>query len=125
MCISWGRILASAGSVSDSLSKPLDPSRVSVSFIPAATLSDTTPLKLLTRGEPETVDEERAKVILSEEDLEIKVELGIGNESAVYWTCDLSHVSALSGALDDRTEPFCRNMFRSMGIIAAERGWLQ
>ncbi|KZT43205.1 arginine biosynthesis protein ArgJ [Sistotremastrum suecicum HHB10207 ss-3] len=87
----WGRILASAGSVSDSLSKPLDPSRVSVSFIPAATLSDTTPLKLLTRGEPETVDEERAKVILSEEDLEIKVELGIGNESAVYWTCDLSH----------------------------------
>jgi hypothetical protein len=48
-------------------------------------------LKLLVNGEPEQVDEARASEILKDEDLEIKVELGLGEESATYWTCDLSH----------------------------------
>lgn len=48
-------------------------------------------LKLLVNGEPEQVDEVRASEILKDEDLEIKVELGLGEESATYWTCDLSH----------------------------------
>jgi glutamate N-acetyltransferase/amino-acid N-acetyltransferase len=37
----------------------------------------------------------RAKEILSAEDLEIRVDLGLGSESAKYWTCDFSYVSAL------------------------------
>ena len=37
----------------------------------------------------------RAKEILSAEDLEIRVDLGLGSESAKYWTCDLGYVSAL------------------------------
>jgi glutamate N-acetyltransferase/amino-acid N-acetyltransferase len=41
------------------------------------------------------VDEDRAKEILQKEDLEIRVELGMGNEEASYWTCDFSHVSFL------------------------------
>jgi glutamate N-acetyltransferase / amino-acid N-acetyltransferase len=83
----WGRILAATGSIP--LSSPLDPTRVSVSLVPA----DGSPaLPLLTRGEPEKVDEVRAKAILSEEDFELRVDLAIGNEKAQYWTCDFSYV---------------------------------
>ncbi|KAI0731049.1 arginine biosynthesis bifunctional protein ARG7 [Earliella scabrosa] len=82
----WGRILAATGSIP--LSEPLDPTRVNVSFIPT---DGSTPLPLLVRGEPEKVDEVRAKEIISQEDLEIKVDLGIGSESAKYWTCDFSY----------------------------------
>ncbi|KAI0255690.1 arginine biosynthesis ArgJ [Lactifluus subvellereus] len=82
----WGRVLAATGSVP--LSAPLDPTRVSVSFIP----TDGSPvLPLLVNGEPEDVDEVRAKEILSAEDLEVRVELGLGSESAKYWTCDFSY----------------------------------
>ncbi|KAI0272378.1 arginine biosynthesis bifunctional protein ARG7 [Gloeopeniophorella convolvens] len=83
----WGRVLAATGSVP--LSVPVDPTRVNVSFVP----TDGSPvLPLLVNGEPETVDEVRAKEILSVEDLEIRVELGLGSESAKYWTCDFSYV---------------------------------
>lgn len=71
------------------LSAPLDPTRVSVSFIP----TDGSPaLLLLVNGEPKIVDEVRAKEILSMEDLEVRVDLGLGKESAKYWTCDFSYV---------------------------------
>ncbi len=85
---SWGRVLAATGSVP--LSAPLDPARVSVSFVP----TDRSPiLPLLVNGEPEQVDEVRAKEILEAEDLEIRVDLGLGSECAKYWTCDFSYVS--------------------------------
>ncbi|GAA6036818.1 hypothetical protein JCM8097_003493 [Rhodosporidiobolus ruineniae] len=83
----WGRILCAVG-YSSPLSFSIDPSRVSVSFIPT---DGSAELKLLVNGEPENVDEERAAQILREEDLEIRVELGMGEEKATYWTCDLSH----------------------------------
>ena len=54
---------------------------------------DSPPLPVLVGGEPENVDEVRAKEILSEGKFEIKVQLGIGEESAKYWTCDFSYVS--------------------------------
>ncbi|OCH96390.1 arginine biosynthesis ArgJ [Obba rivulosa] len=82
----WGRILAATGSVP--LSTPLDPTRVSVSFVPR---DGSAPLPLLVNGEPEKVDEVRAKEIVSAEDLEIRVELGLGTQSAKYWTCDFSY----------------------------------
>lgn len=50
-------------------------------------------LPVLVGGEPENVDEVRAKEILSEGKFEIKIQLGIGEESAKYWTCDFSYVS--------------------------------
>ena len=84
---SWGRILAATGSIP--LSTPLDPTKVSVSFVPN---DGSKPLPLLVNGEPEKVDEERASQIISAQDLEIRVELGLGNESAKYWTCDFSYV---------------------------------
>ena len=50
-------------------------------------------LPVLVGGEPENVDEVRATEILSEGKFEIKIQLGIGEESAKYWTCDFSYVS--------------------------------
>ena len=74
------------------------PSQTSVSFIPS---DGSEELKLLVRGEPQQVDEERAKEILEMEDLEISVnlcdrDLLPGEEQiiaaeAVVWTCDFSH----------------------------------
>ncbi|GAA5849364.1 hypothetical protein JCM8547_006526 [Rhodosporidiobolus lusitaniae] len=83
----WGRILCAVGYTSP-LSFTIDPTKVSVSFIPQ---DGSKELKLLVNGEPENVDEERAAEILKEEDLEIRIELGLGEEKATYWTCDLSH----------------------------------
>jgi glutamate N-acetyltransferase/amino-acid N-acetyltransferase len=75
---------------------PVKPENTSVSFVPA---DGSEELKLLVRGEPEQVDEERAKQILEMEDLEILVKLndvpGKSTESEgveeVFWTCDFSH----------------------------------
>ncbi|KAF8838416.1 arginine biosynthesis protein ArgJ [Paxillus ammoniavirescens] len=89
----WGRILSSTGSTP--LSIPLDPTLVSVSFVPSPTSSNPTPLLVLENGEPVGVDEERASEILGEEEFEIRVDLGGqgvgGNEAARYWTCDFSY----------------------------------
>ena len=71
------------------------PERTSVSFFPIGSDSGSPELRLLVRGEPETVDEARAKQILKNEDLEIRVDLGggeggAGKEAADYWFCDFS-----------------------------------
>ncbi|CZT21360.1 related to Arginine biosynthesis bifunctional protein ArgJ, mitochondrial [Ramularia collo-cygni] len=77
---------------------PVVNSRTSVSFIPS---DGSKELKLLVCGEPEAVDEVRAKEILEMEDLEILVRLEDGTprgdgpvrsvREAVFWTCDFSH----------------------------------
>jgi len=89
----WGRILCAIG-YSDARST-VTPKNTSVSFIPS---DGSQELKLLTRGEPENVDEARAKEILEMEDLEILVKLADGGEesderkgAATMWTCDFSH----------------------------------
>jgi hypothetical protein len=75
------------------------------------------------RGEPEPVDEVRAKEILSEEEFEVKVDLGLGNESAKYWTCDFSYVGF--SAFDPLKEMMTRDNYRStcgsMGITGVKR----
>jgi len=84
----WGRILCATGYAGED---SVIPEETSVSFVP----SDGSPeLKLLVRGEPEKVDEERAKQILEAEDLEIVVRLSEGRGwegEARFWTCDFSH----------------------------------
>ena len=90
----WGRILCAIGYTQGlSSSKTVTPSRTSVSFVPT---DGSEPLRLVVNGEPEAVDEARAAQILAEEDLEILVDLGggedgTGNEEASYWFCDFSH----------------------------------
>lgn len=92
----WGRILCAVG-YTDGLSPgAVVPEKTSVSFVPT---DGSEVLKLLVRGEPESVDEKRAAKILDEEDLEILVDLGggedgKGTEEASYWFCDFSHVSS-------------------------------
>lgn len=48
-------------------------------------------LKLMVKGEPEKVDEDRASEILKMEDLQIEIDLGLGQSETKFWTCDLSH----------------------------------
>ncbi|KAK5133153.1 hypothetical protein LTR08_008088 [Meristemomyces frigidus] len=116
----WGRILCAIGyapGIMHSVDFPMftragdpvvydqvDPKRTSVFFIPS---DGSAELKLLVRGEPEAVDEARAKEILEMEDLEILVRLDDGPVAkqddkprqnrkrkmieACVWTCDLSH----------------------------------
>lgn len=104
----WGRILCAIGYTPGLMDSPEDrknpfrdpttrypvqPHKTSVSFVPTDGGEE---LKLLTRGEPEQVDEERAKQILEMEDLEILVRLNDEDEppqifESVFWTCDLSH----------------------------------
>ncbi|KAL9640901.1 MAG: hypothetical protein Q9204_000521 [Flavoplaca sp. TL-2023a] len=89
----WGRILCAVG-YTDGLSPgAVVPEKTSVSFVPT---DGSEALKLLVRGEPESVDEKRAAKIIDEEDLEIWVDLGGGEdgkgmEEASYWFCDFSH----------------------------------
>jgi len=92
----WGRILCAVGYAQGVKSGVVMPERTSVSFKPV----DGSPvLKLLINGEPEKVDAARASAILQDEDLEIVVDLGGGEqgesglarEEAVYWFCDFSH----------------------------------
>ncbi|KAK6435693.1 Arginine biosynthesis bifunctional protein ArgJ, mitochondrial [Oleoguttula sp. CCFEE 5521] len=102
----WGRILCAIGYAPMLMDSPeipmrnkpsgVKPENTSVSFIPA---DGSEELRLLVRGEPEKVDEARAKQILEVEDLEILVNLDdrperTDNEEqreAVFWTCDFSH----------------------------------
>ena len=100
---SWGRILAATGSVPLTPGTPtsapptIDPTKVSVTFVPS---DGTAPLPVLVNGEPEKVDEVRAKEILSLEDLEMEVNLGMdGDGEAKYWTCDFSYVSLFPAPL--------------------------
>ncbi|KAJ7224426.1 hypothetical protein GGX14DRAFT_650275, partial [Mycena pura] len=82
----WGRVLSATGSVSV---PALDPTKVSVTFLPS---DNTASLLVLENGEPQRVDEVRAKEILSMEDVGICIDLGdIGTETATYWTCDFSY----------------------------------
>lgn len=104
----WGRILCAIGYSPDALASndskdqssiasgpdsQISLSSTSVSFVP----TDGSPeLKLLTRGEPENVDEVRAKEILEMENLEIRVQLADNATDAEkhvarVWTCDYSH----------------------------------
>ncbi len=101
----WGRILSDMGY--SLIDFPHDegkggeeiiiPEMTSVSFVPQDKSQE---LRLLVRGEPEDVDEERPSQIVEHEDLEILVRLrddvreegGMGQDKElVYWTCDLSH----------------------------------
>ncbi|KAF2240225.1 Arginine biosynthesis bifunctional protein ArgJ beta chain [Trematosphaeria pertusa] len=83
----WGRVLCATGYAEGVES--VIPEETSVSFIPT---DGSEELKLLVKGEPEQVDEERAAKILEAEDLEILVRLSEKyHDEATVWTCDFSH----------------------------------
>lgn len=98
----WGRILCAIGYAPGIMNmpdwpvdkpRPVSSRKTSVSFIPA---DGSEALEVLVGGEPQEVDEARAKEILEMEDIEIFVQLRGESFSqkkfqAIYWTCDLSH----------------------------------
>ncbi|KAJ2302170.1 glutamate N-acetyltransferase [Coemansia sp. RSA 2706] len=81
----WGRILCAVGYAG----VPLDTKRVNLAIHPG---DGSAPLVLVRSGEPQLpVDEARASEILKQEDMRVRVELGLGSEEARMYTCDLSH----------------------------------
>lgn len=74
----WGRILCAVGYSTPS-SFTVDPSKVSVSFVP---VGGGNPLRTLVNGEPEAVDEVLAKQMLSQGDVSIVIDLQAGSHSA-------------------------------------------
>ncbi|WWC88712.1 glutamate N-acetyltransferase/amino-acid acetyltransferase [Kwoniella dendrophila CBS 6074] len=101
----WGRILCAVG-YAPLEPNPISPNQVSVTFIPSSNLSNKEPLKLLINGEPHpNIDEERASEILKEEDLEIEIDLGNGQEESKVWTCDFSHeYVTINGSVSSRSD---------------------
>ncbi|KAI9597801.1 hypothetical protein BDF19DRAFT_434456 [Syncephalis fuscata] len=84
----WGRVLCAIGYAPGS-ETTIKPERVSVTF--KATAQPEQPLAVLSKGEPVPVDEFFAAQLLKNEDIEIHVDLGLGQEEATMWTCDFSH----------------------------------
>ena len=74
----WGRVLCAAGYSG----VDFDPDKVALWF------GD---LQLFKDGAPFDVDEERALQILSEKEIQVTVDLALGDSEATVWTCDLSH----------------------------------
>ncbi|KAJ2483011.1 glutamate N-acetyltransferase [Coemansia sp. RSA 2131] len=81
----WGRILCAVGYAGVAL----DTTKVNMAIYPG---DESEPLVLVKGGEPLLpVDEARASEILKQEDMRVRVELGLGSEEARMYTCDLSH----------------------------------
>ncbi|KAI9804516.1 MAG: hypothetical protein M1825_001415 [Sarcosagium campestre] len=87
----WGRIMCAMGNTPSLPPGTIMPEQTSLSFVPP----DGTPeLKRFVNGEPETLDEERGKEILDQDQLEILVRSRRGDnggEEACLYTCDLGH----------------------------------
>ncbi|KAJ1808137.1 glutamate N-acetyltransferase [Coemansia sp. RSA 2523] len=81
----WGRILCAVGYAGVAL----DTNKVNMAIYPG---DNSDPLVLVKGGKPLLpVDEARASEILKQEDMRVRVELGLGSEEARMYTCDLSH----------------------------------
>lgn len=74
----WGRIVCAAGYSG----VPIEPERLRV------WLGD---LELFREGRPYNVDEIRAKEILAQQEVQIALDLQMGQAEATVWTCDLTH----------------------------------
>jgi len=91
----WGRILSAVGYAHPE--PEVNPEKVSVSFLPpheGERVKSGRPcegeLQVLVRGEPKEADEVAVSELLKEEEIVIRVDLGMGHAEARVWTCDLS-----------------------------------
>jgi glutamate N-acetyltransferase/amino-acid N-acetyltransferase len=76
----WGRILAAAGYSGEAI----EPERVRLWF------GDGDDVQLLDRGLPVEFDAVRASSLLKQDPAIVHLDLGLGDESAIVWTCDFS-----------------------------------
>jgi glutamate N-acetyltransferase/amino-acid N-acetyltransferase len=83
----WGRILAAVG-YSGAL---VVPERVSLRVAVGDDEKHGDFLALASEGQPLPFDKEKAAAIFASREMLIEVDLGLGLERALVWTCDLSH----------------------------------
>jgi glutamate N-acetyltransferase/amino-acid N-acetyltransferase len=74
----WGRIVSAVGYSG----VPLNPDSINVTI---------GPIKVVENGMPLFFSETKAKEYLANDDIQITVDLGAGNEKATAWGCDLSY----------------------------------
>jgi glutamate N-acetyltransferase/amino-acid N-acetyltransferase len=84
----WGRILAAVGRAGIQV----DPGCAAL-FINGGKDSHQRmgELQLVQAGQPLNYSEAEATAIFAQAEIDLRVELGLGNGSATVWTCDLSH----------------------------------
>lgn len=78
----WGRVLCAMGYSGVSF----DPEQVDVAFVSAAGRVD-----VCAQGRGLDFDEEKAKQVLTEHDVEISITMGEGAESCTCWGCDMTY----------------------------------
>ncbi|KAH8919840.1 DmpA/ArgJ-like protein [Atractiella rhizophila] len=85
----WGRILCAVGNSRTGTTPDID--RISVSLVSGVEGGGRRRVEMLRKGQPTDWSEEEAKLLLEEEEVEIRVDMGVGSQSGCYWTCDLTH----------------------------------
>ena len=78
----WGRVLCAMGYSGEEF----DPEKVEVSFSSAAG-----EVLVCREGRGVAFDEEQAKKVLSEDEVEIEITMGEGHESCTCWGCDITY----------------------------------
>ncbi|MFJ8450851.1 bifunctional glutamate N-acetyltransferase/amino-acid acetyltransferase ArgJ [Aerococcus viridans] len=78
----WGRVLSAIGQTQPDY---LDPAKVQISFI-----SDKGEVPTCKNGQGLVFDEDLAYEILSETDITIHIDLGLGKNQTAVWTCDMT-----------------------------------
>lgn len=78
----WGRVLSAIGQAQPDY---LDPAKIQISFI-----SEKGEILTCKNGQGLVFDEDLAYEILSETDITIAIDLGIGKSQVAVWTCDMT-----------------------------------
>lgn len=78
----WGRVLCAMGYSG----VKFDPNKVDIVFA-----SSAGSILLMDKGTPIVFDEDKAKTILSEKEIQVNIKISEGNEKATAWGCDLSY----------------------------------
>lgn len=84
----WGRILAAVGRSGSEI----DPSRCALYVAGGAADGERMPeLQLVSGGTPLRYAEADAAARFAQPEIDVRVDLGLGDGEAIVWTCDLSH----------------------------------
>ncbi len=78
----WGRVLCAMGYSG----VKFNPDKVDIVFA-----SSAGSILLMDKGTPIVFDEDKAKIILSEREIQVNIKICEGNEKATAWGCDLSY----------------------------------
>lgn len=83
----WGRVLAAAGRSG----VPVEADRLALTLVSCSGETRGQALQLVADGTPLDYDEARAVRLMSAPEIELRLELGMGDAETTVWTCDLSH----------------------------------